>query len=523
MQALPQEVISHILGFILVPTDRSRWGPDNSYGPSDWTDARVAGLASLSRPWQHAVESHTFRKLHVKSSDLGELASVLSSVVAPFRKALIQRLHVDILLPAYTRDARTAYETNDDRALNNLIAGERISHLLHILQSSTPIGDLSLVLDIYSPTDPLRRAEGLMFNDPPGDLGEDRYRYSYITLPDISYTVPCVTSFWLSHTRFLSPESMVRLTAAFPKLKSVFWEYQEPGYFIGHRRHYLQEFAHAVAHYRLPSTAETFYITINSPDYLHIDRLPNLINAPGMTPRRPESLCNELRYTIGAAHNLKWIQYRGPLDPTLFWPMDGSDSGLSEGWNSVEGMVFETTQGSFSGQWYFKGRPEDASYHVGSDVPLPPNTAGIVPPGYGSLQDTLAARALIMSNEPQEDEDGLNIGEFRSVVRDEVMNPLLDALARRLSTMPSLQRARIKASLPESKPGEWFIEYVAPGHSPQIEGYLEEPRDGSVAQVFMHTDGWRPGAEVMHLFQEIGRILHGEESTIIFLPFLWAH
>lgn len=524
MQNLPQEVVDNISSFLFeVSADASLPAAEG-----DFTSCRVLSLATLSRKWQRTIESRTFRSLHIKSSDLDELASVLSSS-STTRLSLIKTLHVDILLPTYSRDACAEYETDNDRTMNNRIASDKISSLLQILSSAPWPSDsgIDLTIGIYSPADYIHRGEEIR-RDSLIDIFDERFCYSYISLSDINYSVPCVRRLFPPQgtTRYLSPGSLVLLTSAFPRLEHFFWSHAEPGYFIGHRRDYQQEFANAVMHYQLPSTMKRMDLTIDAPEYPHTERLPDLVGTSSSVPTTHSSgsLCDALRVMLNANSSVKVIYYSGPIEPSLFWrgqnDMDAAMVDDTLSWTSVEEMSFEFRLASFSGQWYFKGGVRDKLYSESSDVPLSYNTTGLVPPGYGSAENTQAALALIKSMKPLEDSEGFLVEgyDFRRTPRDEAMLPLLEAFARRLATMPSLKRAEMEVRVDN---WDWFITYHAPGPDRGYAEYVDGPVDAMRARVFMHTVDWRPSEEVMGLLRDVGRIRHGEDSIVMFLPFIY--
>lgn len=517
MDKLPREVLNRILDFLSeAPVATQPTGRDSV--------SRVAAFAIVSHQWQQAIEAHTFRTLHVKSSDFDQLATILTSASAA-RLSLIKKVHADILLPEYSKEAYAAFETDDDRAANDRAASEKISALLRILSDTQwpSDGRLALTIDLYSPTDHVPREDNIFAGSI--DLRSQRYRYSYISLSDLDYSLPCVGRLTAPQgtTRSLTPDSLVRLTAVFPKLQNFLWSHPEPEYFITHRRQSLQEFAEALSRYRLPPTIKGISIFIEAPEYPHTERLPDLVGSS--TPSAdgiPGSLCNALRIMLNASSGIEEFSYKGPVEPSLFWDDSDSNGVASDGlsWKSMEDIRIEFELGSFSGQWYFKGSPEDKFYHESSDVPLPYDTAGLAPPGFGSAEDTKASLALIQSMYPLQDEEGFAVDglDFRRIPRDEAMLPLLSAFARRLATMPSLRRCEMEVRLPHC---DWFVFYAGPGLESGYAEYMESPEDVSVGRFFLHFEDWRPSDEVVRLLRDVGRICHGEQSIVTYLPFLW--
>ncbi|KAM3065125.1 hypothetical protein ACMFMG_006115 [Clarireedia jacksonii] len=502
MERIPQEVLNNIISFL----------PDRD------EDKRVRpALAVVSRAWQHAIESLTFRSLSIKSEDLD----------SGRRCTLVRKLQFNVSLPSYSDDDCAKYETEQDRTENSNVANNDISALLKILSQWPSDGNLNLEIGIYSPMDLNYRGEEKLNKDRYDvdlgyrqDLFNERFKYSYIHLANTKYpSVPCVTSFIVPQggRRFMDPQSVVTLTAAFPRLQSINWSYQEPGFFLPLRRRYIRKFANSISSYEIQPTVSSLYIHIYSPEYPHNQRMPNLAGTPGGT-----SLCDALRVAIGKS-NIQKVYYEGPIDPSLFWPDDGSGTSIDLSWRSVVNLNIQFNLANLSGQWLFKGLPDDKFYDHSSDLPLPPDANGLFPPGYGSEEDIEAARALEKSMEPPTDDEGFCIDgyDFRRVPRDEAMLPMLEALARRLKNMPSLKSAYLETRLPQDK-GDWFFWYVAPGESCGFEDYMDKPDPNlSRARVFFHTEDWRPGDKLVRMFREVGKECYGEDTIIVFLPFLY--
>lgn len=530
MQKLPQEIVNTIVDCLYEISDSL---DQDDAGP------RVASLATVSRPWQHAIESHTLRHLRVKSPDLDKFASFLSSASTP-RLSLVQILEFDVILPAYSDDVCGDYETDHDRTINSQVASQCVSALLEIMSNSrwSTNNRLRLRINIYSPMDGSHRGRDKLDKDRYAvnmgnrkDIFQDRYRYSYISLSDTNYSVPCVTSLTPPQgtTRYLDPRSLVALTATFPRLESILWSYQEPGYFFTLRRQYLRDFSDALSGYRLPSTLKTLHIDIEAPDYPHSEKLPNLVEHDhSSTAHGSKSFCDALRVMIGESQSLNTFRYSGPVDPALLWNDCDTDEGVmgtaaigSLTWTVIEDFSIFFDPASFSGQWYFKGLPEDQFYNETLDSPLPYDADGLEPPGYDE-ENTEAAIALVESMGPLEDEDGFLVEEsiFRRIPREEAFIPLLKAFARRLATMPHLKRALMESRLGQEG-GDWFICYDAPGLKSGYEEFMEDPEgdDLSRARIFIHPADWRPGEEVERLLKDVGKACHGQDSILTFLPF----
>ena len=92
MECLPQELISRIASFL----ERSEDQSDISLGLRQKTQSKLPPYATLSREWQYAIESRTFREIRLKSPELPYFSQVLTG----HRRAFLSYLAYDVVLPA---------------------------------------------------------------------------------------------------------------------------------------------------------------------------------------------------------------------------------------------------------------------------------------------------------------------------------------------------------------------------------------------------------------------------------------
>lgn len=112
----------------------------------------------------------------------------------------------------------------------------------------------------------------------------------------------------------------------------------------------MREFANVIAAFQPPPSCKILDFKLESSERAHTERPPHF--AVGEL-----SLCDAVRVML-AKSNIPKMYYEGPIDPTLFWPDEtGSDDSP---WKCfVELNIWAFDMVSLSGQWFFKGVPED--------------------------------------------------------------------------------------------------------------------------------------------------------------------
>ncbi|KAI9897358.1 hypothetical protein N3K66_007214 [Trichothecium roseum] len=500
MDKLPQEIINNIAASLPALNGQA--------------SARPA-LATASRAWYHAIERLTFRAITITSDELDHFKTVFSS---PHRRSLLKSLVLDVVLPAYSDEACAVHESADDRARNDACATSALRILLAELSAWPKDAKLELVVNVYSPMDASHRGQEKLDKDrydvalgARKDLFTDRYSYSYIHLSDLGdVQAHCVSGLTPPQgtTRYLDPSSLVALTAKFPQLESVMWPYQDPGFFPPLRRLHLREFVDSITAYQVPAKARRLDVNIESTEYPHHERLPDLIE-----PGRP-SFCEAICDMIGRS-SLREIYYTGPIDPSFFWP-DSADTETSPRWSDVTRVNIEFDIASLSGKWAFIGPPSHDKQNRETETPLPYTLSGLPAPGHGTEEESTQGIALAEALLPPDEFEGSDFEEynFRRVPNDDLMLPLLAAFARRLARTPSLRTAYMETRYPMSE-GVWHVTYAAPGVRTGYE--KAEGVDISESKVFIHAGDWRPGREVVALLEGIGESLSGEKTTVKFV------
>ncbi|EKG12146.1 F-box domain cyclin-like protein, partial [Macrophomina phaseolina MS6] len=327
MDQLPPELISVIVSHL----DREAIGP----------------YASLSRQWQVAVESITFRHLRLDSTDLNQFQRRLS---IQHRRAALETLDYFASLPAYSDDRCAKVERRREREANNAAFTEAVNSLFTMLKNWEEDGNhrrragrpITLNLCALSPTD-------IAAPRPYDDMGEHRYERSILTLLD-----PCslpqierVVSFsalstrapqykWSSlgwnldcKPRTLRAASVAQIGSKFPNLTSIKWELEDCAFTEDTIRHkYRKEFADALS--TIPTQhLERFTLWFRFPDpqndafHLPSGTCPDNSNGGGV-----DELSASLHVLLSRSPHLKHCTLSGPiaLSPAIFGPTNPSPS-----------------------------------------------------------------------------------------------------------------------------------------------------------------------------------------------------
>lgn len=231
MYHLPQELVTHVASFIEREDDQSGVG----FLQRKKTVSKLPPYATVSRQWQLAIESCTFRSLRVESPELPYLAQLLTG----HRRAVLDTLTYQIVLPTYEDKLCAKYETEEEMERNSQ-AFTYALHALFQLIKTWEVGNtgkesrsLSLeISDIYSPMDGFHRGADKYEEDREQyecgkrrDLWQHRYEHSILRLlehPKLP-TLSFLSSFhihFLPH-RCIEPRSAVLLAGKLSNVQSV--------------------------------------------------------------------------------------------------------------------------------------------------------------------------------------------------------------------------------------------------------------------------------------------------------------
>ncbi|KAK4201929.1 hypothetical protein QBC40DRAFT_277447 [Triangularia verruculosa] len=206
-------------------------------------------IATVSRAWQSMVEPDVFCQLKINNTVELETFATVFSTPQSRRRSLLKHLRYTIILPTYTDQECSIYETNEDRTANNKVVAEALRALFIVLSSwgSDPAVGFSLLLIIHSPMDVRHRDRDKLEQDKCShalgrrqDVFEKRYEYSYIRLADTDLNllpaVSCITELLCTYgggDRQIHPSTQAALTLTkTPNLQKLTWRYKEPGVYL---------------------------------------------------------------------------------------------------------------------------------------------------------------------------------------------------------------------------------------------------------------------------------------------------
>jgi hypothetical protein len=103
-------------------------------------------------------------------------------------------------------------------------------------------------------------------------------------------------------------------------------------------------------------------------------------------------------------------------------------------------------------------------------------------------------------------------------VNDEVMLPLLEALARAISQMQAIERVELYYPFPDFV--DWIVTYSAPGAMSYLDEFVKGGTSLCAPRVVFYTGDWRPPQMVLDLFRAAPRQRHQQDAIVTFLPYI---
>ncbi|KAF7536174.1 hypothetical protein G7Z17_g13089 [Cylindrodendrum hubeiense] len=536
MDRLPQEIYNEIGTFFADSEENPR------YVLSSPLTVERPALATISRPWQQAIEKQTFRKLRLRSTDLDRF----EKTVTGSRRRFLSGIRFVIILPGYPAEARGRFEREADREANDKAFTDAVNGLFRILRSWDEGRDgldtrYSIHLDIeavYSPTDDFhngsrgapRRIERLdvaeLENDEEvrrRDLQDRRFQYSYIRLlrPAELPVVRAISGFNTTvMKRTLAHRTAVEIAAKLPNLRSGNWfmDDTEQRYPAMRRscRHQLAEVVREV----LPAAAvlHTLHVCMSQDLLWNHAWLPADLTTVGREASDP--LGHAIREATADLGSLKSLTVTGCLDESLLWPSPGLNPSLVEPfWQRLQRLDVQFNMTTPSGGWYFRARKPGDNI----DPPLAARSINLMPPGHGHSEDDDIAAALRYSDSENQRLSGASMCLFRWVPDEESLVPLIEAFGRVCSQMPSLKVASLMTMIhvslevgtgrhvPTRSP--WGVSYAAPGEVFPQQFQLDPAyrEDGGQRRLLWDVKDWQPPGHLKSTLGAIGRERYGDE------------
>ena len=203
--------------------------------------------ATISRQWQEAIETITFRRVELISPDL----PYFERIMFKHRRNILRTLSVEIVLPMYSDMACAKPEDEVDKQANNRAFSSAVKDILGLLRSwhddrrteqhingIFKEGFLTLILqECYSPMD--GRHRGLdkyeadqrdQFIGLRQDLFVHRYESSFLRLesPEDIKQVPQIWHFnVMGSGRRIEPSTIASIASRLPGLRSIHWHLEE--------------------------------------------------------------------------------------------------------------------------------------------------------------------------------------------------------------------------------------------------------------------------------------------------------
>jgi hypothetical protein len=503
MDHLPQEIYDEIVSILAAePT------------------AQLASYATISRPWQMAVEKQTCRYFILSSDQIDDFNSFFAT---RHRRRFIRTIYYKVRLPSYNYlQLRRRYEGEPDRRAHDQAFTAAIQHLFQSLSSWDPAVDSSLNLKItelmspsdnelpeYSEMDPDDVSESFFESD----LGDQRYLYSYIQLleSDDLPQVPVVESLLVTQFRRKVAHCVpLQIAAKLPNLRSatLLVDDMEDRYPL--LRAENREAITSWVQQTIPNATELrdFGLYLNREEDSFAARLPD-----GMT----DHLCSSIRESTAHLPHLKSLAFCGTIDKSLFWPSP-SRSLVTPFWQNLQMLEVDFYASRSSNGWYFSGLRTSPEVLDGTPELIAASSS--MPPGYADDGEP-----------PPEVEEELDFDRFMEYAvphcedtptpDDNLIEPLLQSFGKACLQMPNLKKAHLVTSIVvKDRPPEiynacqadWGVWYIAPHQalSQTTRAVTSLTRGTSVhRRVIWDVGDWRPSEPLRALFNRIGQEKHG--------------
>ncbi|KAF8252100.1 hypothetical protein K440DRAFT_658340 [Wilcoxina mikolae CBS 423.85] len=342
MNSLSFELLSHIITFLELAE------------PSE-----LRHYATVSRPFQFAIERYTFSSVLLKSNELALFSSIFSH---RHRRAGLRNLEYHIILPTYSVNRIAKYENTSEKEANNAAFALAVQELFEVLHSwGKPEGrEMALILEAYSPMDvQYRQHLKLSLSQRQNDLGKHRYersilQHSFSSLPSVPRICRLDMTPDLQYPRRISPATVISIAATLPALEGVSWVFSDDEKkFPGLRVQQRLDFAKALP--ALPMTLRSFELMFPYHEPLNHD-----FNHLSL---ESDHLTLALSLHLSKSPYLTWLYLSGP--------MVISEKIFDAEWPALMYFDIALSTATSNGEWYYEGNSEewdnDGDYDLESD------------------------------------------------------------------------------------------------------------------------------------------------------------
>ncbi|PVH73243.1 hypothetical protein DL98DRAFT_659563 [Cadophora sp. DSE1049] len=430
-------------------------------------------------PRTNLLETLTFRRIILKSTDLAEF----SSIVRGNRAAAVVWIKYQVVLPSYSRRDYARFETEKDEAANNAAFSEAIHGLFGILKSweeeaknNRKLADDLNIANVESPTD---SGMWLSSKDAEGDklkprkyrrIAGERFAHSYIELhnPNDLPEHTCISKFAAeSNWRNLAPSAATSILTKLDGIKEIHLYLSDNEKKCPQKRRQLRhDFALGLRQISLTSLTNfslnyTYYTPLNhyfSPPTAYHDSSPSI------------DLLGEALHLVSLAPNLIRFNLSGHfvISPEVFWPRNLDFN--KPLWSKLKEYHVTYSPCNPNGGWYFTRRPgltqaDDVTFSREDVSPEDSETESELgdSPGQDNRSDQSADEQSDGSTSSTEftheiyypireriDRGDIPERGFRGWPNNEAIMPLMKAVAKAVKFMPVLKSMSLTGAVEDA-------------------------------------------------------------------------
>ncbi|KAH7381235.1 hypothetical protein DE146DRAFT_279492 [Phaeosphaeria sp. MPI-PUGE-AT-0046c] len=457
MEKLPQEMINRIVWWA------DRWpSRDKFLRSKEKKQIRpyFRGLATLSRPWQEAVEAITYSHLRLGS---GELES-FQSIVTGKRRRHLKHIYYMVALPEYRPEARGHVESEEEQRNNDMAYSKAIYDLLGILEAWEDDGvSTALKLELLRPLSPMET--GIRYaND------HKRWKASMLHL-NVPAILPMLSN--VKHIDMVScyPRRLALscapiLLRSLPCLEHLSWNFlnDEPENSDGlsadstaaadlalTRIEQRMNFIKPLSKIPLPACRTAQLGLMSWP--------PGNESSTGLSIIPADFTFDPFSAALRTfSQGLTSLILVACLSPEIFWPSSDEDHAATPTWPNLTSLSVAFSIMAPDGKWYFTG-----SFPSHSPIGT----------------------------------------KFRIYPDSETFDPFLAAFARAVLNMPKLDNFFLSAELMHEV-AHFHVRYNGPGRKKDEASWIEEVEPRTIEYAY-EEGNWAPEAETVGLLRRLGR------------------